>query len=314
MVPLSAVAPLGVGLGVILGLGLWLVLAAVPRIGRPSLMERVAPYVADLSPEARSLIGRRSADPAPVLGLVVLPAARQFRSLVSAWLGGSEVIARRLRQAGSQATVERFRAEQLAWAAAAFAIAAALTLLAPTFTGLPTVVRVAFPFVFAALGAVVWDWMLQRRARRRLARISSELPTVLEFLTLSLTAGEGMLDAIRRVATAGSGELPGEFARVVTAVGAGAPLGSTLDSSGWRRTSSKVRPSGISGALFRSAISAHAKLHPIRQGVARDERRQLPAIDGPGRRGRAASGRADRPELPPPPSSTFSAGTLRPGR
>ncbi|MDF2576057.1 MAG: pilus assembly protein, partial [Agromyces sp.] len=146
MVPLSAVAPLGVGLGVILGLGLWLVLAAVPRIGRPRLMERVAPYVADLSPEARSLIGRRSADPTPVLGLVVMPAARQFRSLVSAWLGGNEVIARRLRQAGSQATVERFRAEQLTWAAAAFAIASALALVAPTFTGLPAVVRVAFPF------------------------------------------------------------------------------------------------------------------------------------------------------------------------
>lgn len=228
MVPLSAVAPLGVVLGVILGLGLWLVVSAVPRVGRPRLIERVAPYVADLSPEARALIGRRSADPAPVLGLVVMPAARRLRSIISAWLGGSEVIARRLRQAGSSATVDRFRAEQLAWAAAAFAIASALAILAPTFTGLPTVVRVAFPLVFAALGAVIRDWMLQRRARRRLARISSELPTVLEFLTLSLTAGEGMLDAIRRVATAGAGELPEEFARVVTAVGAGAPLGSTL--------------------------------------------------------------------------------------
>ena len=31
---------------------------------------------------------------------------------------------------------------------------------------------------------------------------------MLEFLTLSLTAGEGMLDAIRRVAGTGAGELP----------------------------------------------------------------------------------------------------------
>jgi tight adherence protein C len=51
---------------------------------------------------------------------------------------------------------------------------------------------------------------------------------VLEFLTLSLTAGEGMLDAIRRVADAGSGELPGEFARLVAAVRAGVPMGHAL--------------------------------------------------------------------------------------
>lgn len=228
MVPLSAVAPLGIVLGATLGLGLWLVTSAVPRIGRLRLMERVAPYIADLSPEARAILARRAADPAPVLGLVVVPAARRVRSFVSAWLGGGETIARRLRQAGSSASVERFRGEQLAWAGAAFAGASALVIAGPTFTSMPAIVRIAFPFVFAALGAVVRDWLLQRRARRRLARISAELPTVLEFLTLSLTAGEGMLDAIRRIASAGSGELPGEFARVVASVGAGVSLGTAL--------------------------------------------------------------------------------------
>jgi len=228
MVPLSAVAPLGVLLGLLLGLGLWFVSAAMPRIGRPRLVERVAPYVADLSPEARAMLARRSSDPTPVLGFVVIPAARRVRTFISEWLGGNDTIARRLRQAGSAATVERFRGEQLAWAGAAFVVATALAIAAPTFSGLPPVVRVVFPAVAAALGAVLRDWMLQRRARRRLSRISSELPTVLEFLTLSLTAGEGMLDAIRRIASAGSGELPGEFAQVVAAVGAGVPLGRAL--------------------------------------------------------------------------------------
>lgn len=228
MVPLSAIAPLGLLFGLLLGLGLWLVSAAVPRIGRPRLVERVAPYVADLSPEARAMLARRPSDPAPVLGFVVVPAARRMRTFVSAWLGGNDTIARRLRQAGSAATVERFRGEQLAWAAAAFVVATALAVAAPTFSGLPPIVRLVFPVVAAALGAALRDWMLQRRARRRLDRISSELPTVLEFLTLSLTAGEGMLDAIRRVANAGSGELPGEFARVVAAVGTGVSLGRAL--------------------------------------------------------------------------------------
>ena len=107
-------------------------------------------------------------------------------------------------------------------------LGAALALAAPAFTAMPSVLRLALPLVAAALGAVVRDWLLQQAARRRLARISDELPTVLEFLTLSLTAGEGMLDAIRRVARAGSGELPAELSRVVTAVGTGVPLTAAL--------------------------------------------------------------------------------------
>jgi tight adherence protein C len=174
------------------------------------------------------MLARRPSDPSPVLGIVVGPVARRARGVLSDWLGGDEAIAKRLRQAGSTASVERFRGEQLAWSAAGFVIGASTALLAPTFNGLPAVVRIVMPLVAAALAAVIRDWMLQRRARRRLARISSELPTVLEFLTLSLTAGEGMLDAIRRVANTGSGELPSELARVVGEVGTGVPLGRAL--------------------------------------------------------------------------------------
>lgn len=228
MVPLSSLAPIAVVLGVTLGLGLWLVLSVVPRIGRPRLVERVAPYVADLSAEARSMLGRRPADPTPVLGLVVTPLAQALRKVAFDWLGGHEVIAKRLRQAGSSSSVDRFRGEQLAWAAAAGVIAATSALTVPTFVVLPTIVRVAMPFIAAAIGVALCDWILRRRARRRLTRISAELPTVLEFLTLSLTAGEGMLDAIRRVAGAGSGELSREFTDVVTAVGTGVPFSRAL--------------------------------------------------------------------------------------
>ena len=228
MAPLNAIGALGLLLGALLGLGLWLVSAAVPRLGRPRLVERVAPYVADLSPEVRAMLARRPSDPSPVLGMLVGPIARRARMVVSGWLGGDEAIAKRLRQAGSAASVERFRGEQLAWAAGGFVIGASAALLAPMFSGLPAVVRLATPLLSAVLAAAIRDWALQRRARRRLARISSELPTVLEFLTLSLTAGEGMLDAIRRVANTGSGVLPSELGRVVSEVGTGVPLGRAL--------------------------------------------------------------------------------------
>ncbi len=228
MVPLNAVPAVSVLLGVVLGLGLWLVVVATPRFGRPRLMARVAPYVADISAEARQLLARRSSDPSPVFGVMLGPLAASLRATASQLLGGNDAIAKRLRQAGSASTVERFRGEQLAWAAAAFAGTSALVLLAPGFATAPGVVRIAAPFIAAALGAAVRDWLLQRSARRRLARVSAELATVLEVLTLSLTAGEGMLDSIRRVARIGSGELPGEFAGVVAAVGAGVPLASAL--------------------------------------------------------------------------------------
>lgn len=228
MASLNAISPTGLVLGAILGLGLWLIVSTVPRLGRPRLVERVAPYVADLSAEARAMLAQRPAGPAPVLGVVVAPLAHRARAIATEWLGGNEVIAKRLRQSGSSVSVERFRGEQLAWAAGAFVAGAALAIAVPTFTALPAIVRVAMPVIGAALGAALRDWMLQRRARRRLARVSAELPTVLEFLTLSLTAGEGMLDAIRRIAAAGHGELPSEFARVVSAVGTGVPLSLAL--------------------------------------------------------------------------------------
>jgi tight adherence protein C len=51
---------------------------------------------------------------------------------------------------------------------------------------------------------------------------------VLEFLTLSLSAGEGILDALRRVSHISRGELSAELAGVTNAVATGLPLGDTL--------------------------------------------------------------------------------------
>ncbi|MFE6967543.1 type II secretion system F family protein [Agromyces sp. NPDC057679] len=268
MVHLNATA-LSLVFGVLAGLGLWLMVSAVPRIGRPRLAERVAPYIADLSPEARALLAKRPADPTPVLGVVVAPALRWLRGVLSSWLGGNEIVVKRLRQAGSPKSVERFRGEQLAWAAVGFALGAGLALVAPGFGGMPTIVRVAAPFIGAALGAVARDWLLQRSARRRLARISEELPTVLEFLTLSLTAGEGMLDALRRVGAAGNGELPREFANVVASVGAGVPLAAALT-----ELRDGVDHAGLSRALDQvlGALERGAPLAAVLRSQAGDAR------------------------------------------
>ena len=51
---------------------------------------------------------------------------------------------------------------------------------------------------------------------------------MLEFLTLSLSAGEGILDAMRRISRVSSGELARELAAVVAAVNTGLPFSETL--------------------------------------------------------------------------------------
>ncbi|WP_187264953.1 type II secretion system F family protein [Homoserinibacter sp. GY 40078] len=66
------------------------------------------------------------------------------------------------------------------------------------------------------------------RARRRAGQISAELPTVLEFMSLAISAGESLRDAIRRVARSGSGELANELAGVVADLDLGVPLAGAL--------------------------------------------------------------------------------------
>ena len=53
--------------------------------------------------------------------------------------------------------------------------------------------------VLGVIAAFACDARLTHAARARVARIEEELPTVLEFLALCLSAGEGILDSLRRV-------------------------------------------------------------------------------------------------------------------
>jgi tight adherence protein C len=209
-----------------LGVGLWSLVSLTPRLTRPRLIDRVVPYILDISPEARRIVARRTVNPIPVLGSLFAPVFGVLTRGLSSLLGGSDTIARRLHQAGSLKTVEEFRSVQLVWALLAFAAGTVITIVALPELLLPA--RLVVPFVAAVGGAMLRDWLLQRAATARLARMRSELPTILEFLTLSLSAGEGILDSIRRVSRTSSGELSREFAGVVAEVHTGVPIASAL--------------------------------------------------------------------------------------
>lgn len=214
-------------LGTGLGFGLWMLVSLVPILRRPLLLHRVAPYVLDVSPGARDLLARRRVSPTHVLGVVASPVGDRLAPLLHAVLGSPEGIARRLRQAAAAETVSEFRGRQLRWSVLGAAMGAALGIIG-TLQGAMLALPAALALLGAAIGAFTVDWLLQRRAKRRLARISSELPSILEFLSLSLAAGEGVQDALRRVGAAGHSALGRELAGVVADAAAGTSLSTAL--------------------------------------------------------------------------------------
>ncbi len=230
MVPVTGVQAWTAFWGLMLGFGLWTLAGTIPRLARPQLMSRVAPYLMDVSDSAREWVVRRPIDPLPVLGVLVIPGLTGARRLLGSALGSTRTVDLRLQQAGWSVSVDAFRAQQLAWAVcgAGFGAAAASALV--VLKGMPVPVASLGVVVSAGCAILACDYRLQRAATRRMRRLTAELPTTLEFLTLSLSAGEGILDAVRRIAVIGRGELAGELAVVVAAVGTGLPLAESLSS------------------------------------------------------------------------------------
>ena len=216
--------------GVVLGVGLWSLVSLTPRLSRPSLAERTAPYLVDVSAGAREFLTKRSSDPLPVFGVLLSPLARVAIDMLSGILGGTEQIERRLAQSRSELSVEHFRSQQLVYGVTGATVGAVLVAVSSPTTTMPMATQLAIPIVLGAVGIAARDLVLRRAARKRIARIDSELPTVLEFLTLSLSAGETVLDGLRRVARVSSGELAREFAVVVTEVNSGVGLVAALES------------------------------------------------------------------------------------
>ena len=275
LLPFAVVAGLGVGVG------LWSLVGLIPRWSRASLATRVAPYVIDISMDARTLLERRTADPLPVFAVILDPLSRRLRRGADSLLGGTEQLERRLRQAGVSITSEAFRSKQLVWAIAGAAIAVALDLGLDGLQPLPIGVE-AVAVVFVSLaGFVGREYALQRAASTRIARMTAELPTVLEFLTLSLSAGEGILDAIRRVARISRGELARELASVTYEVGSGIPLAESLTglSRGLQMPPLTRAIEQITGALERGTPLAEV-LRAQAQDARDETKRRLLEVSG----------------------------------
>lgn len=268
---MSASQALALLCGAMLGLGLWSLVSLAPRLSRPRLSDRVAPYVLDVSAEARLYVGRRSTDPVPVLGALFAPLFNRAAAMLSAVLGGRETITMRLRQSGSTKTLQQFRSEQLFWALIGFALGVFAVVAVPQVSQAPLVARLVLPFLAVVCGGYARDIALQRAAKARMLRMEGELPTVLEFLTLSLAAGEGILDSLRRVSASSSGELSGELAGVISEVRVGVPLAESL-----QRLSQRLQLAPLTRCVdqIASALERGSPLAEVLRAQAQDAREE----------------------------------------
>lgn len=268
MVRVSAVTILAAAIlvGGAFATGVLVLLLALPRWRAPSLAVRIGPYVREavidaalppsslpqvdaLSPRGRS------------------PWARAV-ALFEQALGGGDDLKRRLAQAGVSVEPSSFRARQLGWSLTGL-IAGSLTVIALVVTERMSPPGALLPVLLGVAGGIGHDMMLSARGRARRARITAQLPTVLEFVALCLSAGEGFLDAVRRVAAVGSGELTAELRTVVLAVGTGSPVADALV-----EVSGRLQIPGLSRAVDQivAALEHGAPLAGVLHAQAGDAR------------------------------------------
>jgi tight adherence protein C len=255
-------------LGTALGVGVCLVLSLAPRWGAPSLARRIAPYIRDVTDPG-------GLTPAAVGVGDTAMLWRELQQRLARLGGGSEPTDRRLRQAGWAMDAAAFRGRQLAWAVSGVALGG-IVVIALVLAGRGGAALALLPPVFAVVAVLLCDATLTRAASARVGRIEEELPTVLEFLALCLSAGEGILDSLRRVSDVGAGELTGEFRGVVIAVGTGSSLPESLGALA-RRLEIPSLSRGVDqlvAAIDRGAPLAHV-LHAQALDAREDAKRGL---------------------------------------
>ena len=223
-------ATTGAVLGLMGGVGFAVAISRIPILRRHTLEDRVGPYLRDPARPLRSMAEPPLLTPFPTLERLVRPAARLGVRVVERALGGAVVVRRRLDYAGSELSVEQFRLEQLGWGAVGMlgGILVSVLLLAEGRQRHPAVLALLV-LLAACAGLLGRDLALSRQVRHRGHRIVAELPTVAELLALSVSAGEGVVGAIDRVARLGHGELVRELQRALAESRAGAPLSRALE-------------------------------------------------------------------------------------
>lgn len=220
MTPATTVLGLMFGTGLALVFGWW-------RSRVPRLADRIAPHVrASAAEELRRR--HEPITPFPTLERLLAPVVRDGVRWVERWGSPTQELRARLLRAGGDTTVEQFRAQQVVWGIGGLVAGTVFALLLAA-SRQPSPGALFIMVACAGLGgAIARDYALGVAVSRREARIVAELPTVAELLALSVSAGEGALGALERVARTTRGVMSEELRSTLGSARAGAPLSQAL--------------------------------------------------------------------------------------
>lgn len=132
---------------------------------------------------------------------------------------------------------EIFRLKQVTKALVTGAISLFLLLSFGRNIGIAT----SFSLVLAACSYLSTDRQLTSKVRRNRLMIESEFASIVEMLTLSISAGETPIGALDRVSQRSSSRFARELSLVVAHVKSGAPFQSALDEMGRKLDSVPIR-------------------------------------------------------------------------
>ncbi|HOF62878.1 MAG TPA: type II secretion system F family protein [Dermatophilaceae bacterium] len=217
----------GAACGLILAAGLLFIWLGSPRRRRPTLSDRLAPYVRDAMPTS-GLLRREPVKRRGVFLTLTRPVVHDLARRVDQLMGGAASVRRRQLRAGHPPDIEAFRTEQVLWGAVGGLVGVVLGLVAVVARSASAVPVVAFVVSAILTGIVGRDQWLSRQARLREQRMLTEFPTVAELLALAVSAGEGATGALDRVCRLSHGELSHELGQCLADARAGANLPTAL--------------------------------------------------------------------------------------
>ncbi|AXT85691.1 pilus assembly protein TadB [Aeromicrobium sp. A1-2] len=214
----------GAMIGFLFSSGLLLVISGWARTRRPSLEQRLAPYVRDVHPYVLP-----RAHGAGVAGAVFGPSIRRTSEAIGDLLGGSASVSRRLVRLGSTTTLEDFRIRQVMWGGTGLAIATAASALLWTERGTQVPVLLVFCSLGFVGGVLACDSNLSSRVAAHERELQAEFPVVADLLALAVAAGESPVSGLERIMAVCHGALSDELARVVADIHTGTPMAQAFD-------------------------------------------------------------------------------------
>lgn len=204
-------SPLLVASGIALWIGATLLVSQLRWVSRPSLADRVRPFV--IPPGVGS--PPRSRSPVASLRELLGPIARDGGERLAAALGVREDVGLRLRRIHSPLDATAFRLRQVGAATAALAGGVLLAVTVPALRGPAGLVPLLGGPLLAFL---VLEQQLAAASARWQRRLFLELPVVAEHLAMLLGSGYSLGGALNRLAVRGHGAAATDLQRVVARV------------------------------------------------------------------------------------------------